>query len=155
MRKYLILGVLTVFMALSCSTPRNAQPSVSKYDLKGVWQITNVDYDKQYKIKPFNEGVDISCFVGSQWNLVPNNGKGSYHLTGTGCPAIDRNIMFNVTRDNQFSFKVVPEGMKAKNVEVGYFLRLANQTPSSFDLVQSLSEGGNPLTVVYHFQKIN
>jgi len=155
MKKILLTGILASAFAVSCSTANQAQLMATKHDLKGQWQITSVDHDQKYKVKPFNEGVDSQCFVGSAWNLVPNNGKGSYHLGSEDCPAIDRNIVFNVTKDNQFSFKVIPDGVKSKDITMGYFLQLQNQTPTSFDLVQSVAEGTTPLTVVYHFEKTN
>ena len=30
----------------------------------------------KYKIKPFDEGADAQCFVGSHWRLIPNNYSG-------------------------------------------------------------------------------
>lgn len=155
MKKVLLGAIVAIFCATSCSTRNQSQPVATKYDLKGMWQITNVNYDQNYKVKPFDEGVDIKCFVGSQWNLVPNNGKGSYNINGADCPAISRNIRFDVSKDKQFSFKVIPDGTKAKNTTAGYFLQLYNQTPTSFDLQQNVSDGTQPIQVVYHFEKVN
>lgn len=156
MRNLLLAGIFGSMMAVSCSTANQAQTArVDNYNLKGVWQVSSIDYDHNYSIKPFDEGMDINCFVGSQWNLVPNNGKGSYNVGGSNCPQVSRNFMFNVTKDKQFSFKVIPDGDKAKRVTAGYFLQLQNQTPSSFDLVQTVNDGATPINVVYHFQKAN
>jgi hypothetical protein len=29
--------------------------------MKGDWQIVSIDYEKGYKIKPFDEGADAQC----------------------------------------------------------------------------------------------
>ncbi|QCX52505.1 lipocalin family protein [Elizabethkingia sp. JS20170427COW] len=156
MKKILFTGLLGAIVATSCSTANQAQTArVDNYNLKGIWQVTSVDYDKQFKIKPFGEGMDVNCFVGSQWTLIPNNGKGNYMVSSSECPSVQRNFMFNVTKDKQFSFKVIPDGTKAKQTTAGYFMQLENQTATSFDLVQSVSDGSTPITVVYHFQKAN
>ncbi|NAW51052.1 hypothetical protein GNY06_06595 [Elizabethkingia argentiflava] len=155
MKNLLLAGVLGSMVAASCSTANQAQSARNNdYKLKGTWQVTNVDYDKNYKIKPFDEGVDVDCFVGSQWKLVPNNNTGSYSLSSNNnCPEVTTRFKFDVTPGRVFSFKKIPSGVKAKSVKEGYFLQLQNQSPNAFDLVQTV--GDTPVNVVYHFQKIN
>lgn len=156
MKNLLLTGLFGSMVAVSCSTANQAQSARNdNYSLKGTWQITNVDYDKNYKIKPFDEGVDINCFVGSQWKLVPNNNTGSYSISESACPDVNTQFKFNVTTDRQFSFKKIPNGTKAKTVTAGYFLQLQNQSPNSFELVQTVGDSSAPVNVVYHFQKIN
>ena len=78
MKKVLLTGMIGTLFAVSCSSANQAQNARADFmKLKGSWEISSVDYDKQYKIKPFDEGADAKCFVGSQWNLVPNNNTGS------------------------------------------------------------------------------
>ncbi|RQP10289.1 MAG: hypothetical protein EAS48_07585 [Chryseobacterium sp.] len=157
MKNLLIAGLVASTVAMSCSTANQAQ--VARKDtaqLKGTWQITSVDYDRNFAVRPFDEQADMNCFIGSQWVLVPNNGKGSYTLNnGAGCPGGTTDFIFNVDTSRQFSFKKVMQGEKAKNVTAGYFLQLENQTPTSFDLMQRVQSSTGPLNVTYHFQKIN
>ena len=155
MKKVLLTGMIGTLFAVSCSSANQAQNARADFmKLKGSWEISSVDYDKQYKIKPFDEGADAQCFVGSQWNLVPNNNTGSYALAGGGdCPTVTRAIKFDVSKDKEFSFKVIDVGVKAKNVTAGYVLDFQNQTPTSFTLVQNVPFEGKILKVYYNFTK--
>ena len=155
MKKVLLTGMIGTLFAVSCSSANQAQNARADFmKLKGSWEISSVDYDKQYKIKPFDEGADAQCFVGSQWNLVPNNNTGSYALAGGGdCPTVTRAIKFDVKSEKQFSFKVIDAGVKAKNVTAGYVLDFQNQTPTSFTLVQNVPFEGKILKVYYNFTK--
>ena len=155
MKKVLLTGMIGTLFAVSCSSANQAQNARADFmKLKGSWEISSVDYDKQCKIKPFDEGADAQCFVGSQWNLVPNNNTGSYALAGGGdCPTITRAIKFDVSKDKEFSFKVIDAGVKAKNVTAGYVLDFQNQTPTSFTLVQNVPFEGKILKVYYNFTK--
>jgi len=155
MKKVLLTGMIGTLFAVSCSSANQAQNARADFmKLKGSWEISSVDYDKQYKIKPFDEGADAQCFVGSQWNLVPNNNTGSYALAGGGdCPTVTRAIKFDVNSDKEFSFKVIDAGVKAKNVTAGYVLDFQNQTPTSFTLVQNVPFEGKILKVYYNFTK--
>ncbi len=155
MKKILLAGILGTTFLVSCSTAKQAQASRDDfYKLKGNWEVTSVDYEKGYKIKPFDEGADAQCFVGSQWNLIPNNNTGSYSLSGGGdCPTVTRAIKFDVNSEKQFSFKVIDAGVKAKNVTAGYVFDFQNQTPTTFTLVQNVPFEGKILKVYYNFTK--
>lgn len=155
MKKVLLTGMIGTLFAVSCSSANQAQNARADFmKLKGSWEISSVDYDKQCKIKPFDEGADAQCFVGSQWNLIPNNNTGSYSLSGGGdCPTVTRAIKFDVSKDKEFSFKVIDAGVKAKNVTAGYVLDFQNQTPTSFTLVQNVPFEGKILKVYYNFTK--
>ena len=155
MKKVLLTGMIGTLFVVSCSSATQAQNARADFmKLKGSWEISSVDYDKQYKIKPFDEGADAQCFVGSQWNLIPNNNTGSYSLSGGGdCPTVTRAIKFDVSKDKEFSFKVIDAGVKAKNVTAGYVLDFQNQTPTTFTLVQNVPFEGKILKVYYNFTK--
>ncbi|GEJ46186.1 MULTISPECIES: lipocalin family protein [unclassified Chryseobacterium] len=159
MKKLLLAGMLgTSLFAVSCSSVNKAATSQNQradfLKMKGDWQIVSIDYDKGYKIKPFDEGADAQCFVGSHWRLIPNNWTGAYTLNGGGnCPAITQPIKFEVKDGNTFMFKKIAEGTKAKQNTVGYSLTLINQTTDQFSLEQDVPfEGGN-VKVVYNFQR--
>lgn len=163
MKKALIIGALGIamFSITSCSTQNSPisqkqveQPSL--YKLKGDWRITSVDYDsKKFKIKPFDEGVDAQCFVGSVWKLVPNNNSGSYTLSGAHCPNITQAIKFEVTKNNEFRFKKLEQNIKAKNIIEGYVLQLENHQTDSFTLAQSVPFQGEIIKVYYQFERIS
>ncbi|WP_370895808.1 hypothetical protein [Chryseobacterium gossypii] len=159
MKKLLLAGMLgTSLFAVSCSSTNKAATSQNQRSeflkLKGDWQIVSIDYDKQYKIKPFDEGADAQCFVGSHWRLIPNNWTGAYTLNGGGsCPAITQPIKFEVKDGNTFMFKKIAEGTKAKQNTVGYTLTVINQTADQFSLEQNVPFDGDNVKVVYNFQR--
>lgn len=159
MKNLLLAGILgTSLFAVSCSGVKNAANSQDLrkdfLGMKGDWQIVSVDYDKQYKIKPFDEGADIQCFVGSHWRLIPNNYTGAYTLPGGGnCPAVTQPIKFEVKGGNEFWFKKIADGTKAKQNTVGYAVTLLNQSTDQFSLEQDVPFNGTTVKVVYNFQR--
>jgi hypothetical protein len=126
----------------------------SQKKLKGNWQITDVTFPDQqnYKIKSF-QIADAKCFIGSQWNFVPNNNTGSLNLTKSDCPQFSSPIVWNINKNGVFSFKFVGSGTKAKKVTQGFKLRIANQTNNSFQLVDDINVEGSQKELTYQFQK--
>ena len=155
MKNLLLTGILGAGILASCSTAKTAQANRAEFlKLKGDWEITSVDYDKAYRVKPFDEGADAQCFVGSHWRLIPNNYSGSYVLNGGGsCPSVTQPIKFEVVNGNEFKFKKLLEGSKAKAVVSGYSLQLENQSTDQFSLVQNIPSNGENVRVVYNFQR--
>ena len=160
MKKTLFLGLIGAsLLAASCSSNKTgvsagqAQTLRSEVmNLKGQWDISNIDYNKEYSVKPFDEGVMISCFIGSSWTLVPNNSTVTYNLHGsTACPERTQAITFSVDKNNVVSIKKVAEGEKAKKVTAGYQLILENPAADSFTLVQSVNANGSPMQIRYNF----
>lgn len=155
MKNLLLTGILGAGILASCSTAKTAQANRAEFlKLKGDWEITSVDYNKNYRVKPFDEGADAQCFVGSHWRLIPNNYSGSYVLNGGGsCPSVTQPIKFEVVNGNEFKFKKLLEGSKAKAVISGYSLQLENQSTDQFSLVQTVPSNGENVRVVYNFQR--
>ncbi len=155
MKNLLLAGIFGAAMTVSCSTAKTAQADRAEFlKMKGDWEITSVNYDKNYKVKPFDEGADAQCFVGSHWRLIPNNWSGSYTMNGGGdCPSVIQPIKFEVTNGNEFKFKKMLEGSKAKSVTVGYSLNLISQTTDSFSLEQNIPSNGENVRVVYNFAR--
>lgn len=155
MKNALLVGILGAAMSISCSTAKTAQSNKAEFlKLKGDWQVTSVVYDKNFKVKPFDEGADAQCFVGSHWRLIPNNWTGSYTLNGGGeCPSVIQPIKFEVVNGNEFKFKKMLEGSKAKAVTVGYSLNLISQTTDGFSLEQNIPSNGENVRVVYNFAR--
>lgn len=169
MKKLFLLGVLgTSLFMTSCKSTNSADSSntatakeaqtrrAEALKMKGTWEIVSVNYDKSFKIKPFDEGADAQCWVGSQWKLIPNNYTGSYTINGGGdCPSVSQPVSFEVTKNNEFKFKKLIEGSKAKAVTAGYVLELQNLTQDQFTLVQNVGFEGQTLQVSYNFQRVN
>ena len=158
MKNLLLAGIVGVLMSVSCSTVKTAKTAQSDrvefLKLKGDWEVTSVDYDKNFKVKPFDEGADAKCFVGSHWRLIPNNYSGSYTLSGGGaCPSVIQPIKFEVVNGTEFKFKKLLEGSKAKAVTVGYSLNLISQTTDSFSLEQNVPSGSDNVRIVYNFAR--
>ncbi|SIQ90303.1 Lipocalin-like domain-containing protein [Chryseobacterium sp. RU37D] len=160
MKKLLLAGMLgTSLFAVSCSTVNNAKTAQNQRSeflkMKGDWQIVSIDYDKKFKIKPFDDGVDAQCFVGSHWRLIPNNWTGAYTLNGGGTcgTGFTQPIKVDVVSGNTFNFKKIANGTKAKQNTVGYTLNLVNQTTDQFSLEQNIPFEGENVRVVYNFER--
>lgn len=98
--------------------------------------------------------VDSKCFVGSTWKFVSNNNKGHFDLTGSGCSAYSSDITWYINKDGQYVMKILNEE-KAKNVNQGYILKVANISENSFQLIDKINVGGKVTDVVYQFNRIN
>ena len=75
-------------------------------------------------------------------------------LTKSTCPSFSSPITWFVNREGQFVLKVLDAGVKAKRVRDGYVLTLANQSETSFQLIDKIDVGGKMTDVVYQFQKV-
>ena len=144
-------------LAVSCSTvqkAKDAQTVRSEFlKMKGDWEIVSIDYDKKYKIKPFDEGANAQCFVGSHWRFIPNNYSGAYTLRGGGsCPSVIQPIKVDI-KGNTFTFKKIAEGTKAKENVAGYTLTVINNTTDQFSLEQNIPFEGDNIRVVYNFER--
>lgn len=160
MKKLLFAGMLaTSLFAVSCSTVNNAKTAQSQRSeflkMKGDWQIVSVNYDKKFKIKPFDEGIDAQCFVGSHWRLIPNNWSGAFTVNGGGnCGGgFTQPIKIDSKNGNTFEFKKIADGTKAKQNIAGYVLALTNQTTDQFTLEQNVPFDGENIKVVYNFER--
>ena len=158
MKKIILACAIAVLMfacksqsATSTSTDRKAQIA-----MKGNWEISSVTYPgSQYiKVNTF-QLADSECFVGIKWKFVSNNNKGEMALTKANCAAFSSPITWFVNDKGQFVLKVLAAGEKAKKVRDGYVLGVANQTETSFQLIDKIDVGGKMTDVVYQFQKVN
>jgi hypothetical protein len=158
MRKIILICTLAVLMfacksksVTSTNTDRKAQVA-----MKGNWTINAVTYpgSEYIKVNSF-QLADSECFVGSTWKFVSNNNKGNMALTKANCMSFSSPITWFVNKDGQFVLKVLNAGEKARKVREGYVLNVANQTESSFQLIDKIDVGGKMTNVVYQFQKVN
>lgn len=156
MKKLLLLSALTIFF-VSCkskSVTNTAVDNKTERMMKGDWVISSVSYIGSEYIKVQSFGLaDSQCFEGSKWKLISNNNKGEMALTKGDCMSFSSPISWFVNKEGQFVLKVLNAGEKAKKVRDGYILDVANQTETSFQLIDMITIGGKSTNVVYQFQK--
>ncbi|MET0760605.1 MAG: hypothetical protein ABWZ56_09310 [Flavobacterium sp.] len=158
MRKIILLSTLAIlfFACKSKSVTETSLDRQAQVGMKGNWVISSVTYpgSEYIKVNSF-QLADSKCFEGSTWKFISNNNKGEMALTKVGCPAFSSPITWFVNRESQFVLKVLNAGEKAKKVRDGYVLKVANQSESSFQLIDKIDVGGTMTNVVYQFQKVN
>ena len=163
MKKTITLMMLALLLFACKSKSGTSTPVAStKLDrssqvaIKGNWVVTNVSYPgSDYIVVNSFQIADSKCFVGSKWNFISNNNKGSMSLTKSGCPAFSSPIVWSVNKEGLLVIKIVEAGTKAKKVTQGYLLRVANQTKTSFQLIDTINVGGQNKEVTYQFEKTN
>ena len=156
MKKIFLLSMLTLFF-VSCKSTSATNTKVDNTKerlMKGEWTISSVSYIGSEYIKVQSFGLaDSKCFEGSKWKLISNNNKGDMALTKADCMSFSSPITWFVNKDGQFVLKVLNAGEKAKKVRDGYVLDVANQTETSFQLIDMINVGGKSTNVVYQFEK--
>jgi hypothetical protein len=138
------------------NAPMTKLDKTTQVGIKGNWQVTNVSYpgSDYIKVNSFNL-ADSKCFIGSTWNFISNNNKGTMTLNSPSCTAFTSAITWYVNKEGQFVLKILDEGLKSKNVKTGFVLGVRNQTETSFELIDKINVGSKPTDVVYQFQKVN
>ncbi len=158
MKKTLILGIiaLVVFACKSTSATNTKIDNKSEVAMKGSWTITSVKFAGSDYIKVNALQIaDSKCFEGSKWKLISNNNKGEMALTKSGCTQFASTLTWFVNKDGQFVLKLLQAGEKAKRVRDGYVFNVANQSETSFQLIDKADIGGKMTDVIYQFEKDN
>ncbi|SNR79165.1 lipocalin family protein [Flavobacterium sp. ov086] len=161
-----ICMIATMFFACksaSSTTASTEAPTLStKLDrptqvaLKGNWVLTNVSYPGSEYIKVTSfDLADSKCFIGSTWNFISNNNKGTMALTAPSCTAFTSPIVWSINNQGLFVLKIVDPGLKSKNVKSGYLLKVAGLSDNSFQLIDNINVGGQVKDVTYQFQRAN
>lgn len=158
MKKIITLMMLAVllFACKSKSVTSTKLDKSTQVGIKGNWVITDVTTpgSNYIAINSF-QIADSKCFVGSTWKFISNNNQGNMSLTKSDCPAFSSPIVWSVNKESQFVLKILNAGEKAKKVRDGYVLRLANQTETSFQLIDNVNVAGQNKEVTYQFEKTN
>jgi hypothetical protein len=158
MRKIIFLTAiaLVLFSCKSASVTNTKLDGAAQIAMKGNWVISSVTYpgSEYIKVNSF-QLADSQCFVGSTWKFVSNNNKGNMELTKSSCASFSSPITWFVNKNGEFVLKVLNADIKAKKVREGYVLYVANQTETSFQLVDKGNVEGKTIDVVYQFQKAN
>ena len=156
-----IIALFTFFIVVtSCKTTAPAAATnvdrKSQVAIKGNWTITSVNFSgsEVFKITSFDL-ADSKCFEGSTWKFISNNDSGEMALTQANCTAFSSPIKWYVNKDGQFVLKFLAEGVKAKKMQQGYILKVADQTMESFKLIDNINIGGKMTNIVYQFKKSN
>lgn len=145
--------MLTIVGLVAC---KSTIDNKSQVGIKGNWIITNVSYPGSEVINIHSFDIaDSKCFEGSTWKFISNNNKGHMSLTKTGCINFSSDIVWSINKDGKFGLKFLNAGEKAKNTQQGYFLRVANQSEDSFQLIDNFNIGGKPTDIIYQFKKVN
>lgn len=145
-----------LFACKSKSVTSTKLDKSTQVGIKGNWVITNVTTpgSNYIAINSF-QIADSKCFIGSTWKFISNNNQGNMSLTKSDCPAFSSPIVWSVNKESQFVLKILDAGEKAKKVRDGYVLRLANQTETSFQLIDNVNIAGQNKEVTYQFEKTN
>lgn len=157
--KQLIFSLIFALATVGCkstSATTTKLDRTSQVAIKGNWVLNTVTYpgSEYIKVNSF-QIADSKCFEGSTWKFISNNNKGDMALTKSGCAAFSSPITWFINKDGQFVLKILSAGEKAKKVRDGYVLSVANQTETSFQLIDKIDVGGKMTDVVYQFQKTN
>lgn len=158
MKKIVFIIVMSIF-ALACKPKQKVTntklDNKSERFLKGDWIVSSVNYvgSDVFKVTSFNI-ADAKCFEGSLWTFVSNNNTGEMVLNKANCAAYGSQITWFINKEGKFVMKFLSEGVKAKHTAGGYVLRVANQTETSFQLIDKASVGSNTAEIVYQFDKI-
>ena len=124
--------------------------------IKGNWVLTNVTYAGSDYIKVTSfDLADSKCFIGSTWNFISNNNKGTMNLNSPNCTAFTSPIVWSINNQGLFVLKIVDPGLKSKNVKSGYLLKVAGLSDNSFQLIDNINVGGQTKDVTYQFQRAN
>lgn len=163
MKKNILLLTFIVVLA-SCKSTNSTIPNIAstpsagldnkaEVAIKGDWTLTKVSYigSEYFKATSF-QLADSKCFEGSQWHFISNNNKGKMTLKATGCPEFNSPIVWSISKEKKFSLKIIND-LKAKEVKVGYYLLLQNQTEKSFELNDKINVGGKLTEILYHFER--
>lgn len=155
MKKILLFGLLVLMVSCkSKSFTGTKLDQKTERAIKGNFTIISVTYPGSEYIKVNSFDIaDSKCFEGSTWKFISNNNEGNMALTSTNCTAFSSPITWFVNKEGQFVLKVLNAGEKAKKVRSGYVLTLANQTETSFQLVDKIFVGNKATDVVYQFNK--
>ncbi len=156
MKKSVLLLLLTIVF-VGCK-PKQTVVSTkldtkSEAAIKGNWTIISVTYPGSDYIKVTSfDLADSKCFIGSTWKFISNNNKGEMALNNASCTSFSSPITWYINKDGNFVMKIIND-TKAKKVVEGYVLSVANQTETSFQLIDKVNVGGKIVDVVYQFQK--
>ena len=155
------LSLILFLIFIGCKTTNPGSGLTQKPDhssqsaIKGNWKISKVSYpgSEYFKVTSF-QIADSKCFIGSTWSFIANNNKGNMSLNQDGCTLFSSPIVWSVNKESKFILKIVQPGVKSKTVTLGFVLDMANQTETSFQLIDIINVGGQEKRIIYQFEKL-
>ncbi|MBF6607155.1 MAG: lipocalin family protein [Flavobacterium sp.] len=158
MKNLFLTGIFAILL-IGCKSNSATATKIdrsSQNDLKGDWILNTVTYpgSDYIQVNSF-QLADSKCFQGSTWSFVPNNNKGHMSINNADCTSFSSPITWFINDNGKFVLKILNADEKARKVRDGYVLDIANQSPTSFQLVDQVDVGGNTTNVIYQFQKVN
>lgn len=157
MKKIILLFLLSILL-VNCKSKSVTNTKLdikSEVAIKGNWKISNITFPGSDVIKVTSfDLADSKCFIGSNWKFVSNNNKGNFSLNNSSCTSYSTPITWYINKEGNFVMKILDES-KAKTVKSGYILKVANQTETSFELIDKINVAGKITDVVYQFEKLN
>ena len=158
--KTIVPYLLATMLIVSCSSSQKISVA-ARDDIKGNWTLDRITYDglatsDKVKITLLDEG-DEACLINSTWAL-PNNGNGSYTLVGNspGCTPGQRNIVWSYQKTGgqpYFQYKILPGGVKAKQITDGYRLKITSFSKGNFTAQTEVAFEGKSIFINYSFSK--
>ena len=162
-----ITFLILTFLFISCgSTSSNSSSNASKFSkksLKGTWEVTNIRFVGEkglYKANLFDM-ADFSCFNGSEWVFIPNNGSGQFMINGSAnCEEVATKIHWSFYEPGdgtyQFQFKYVDEKNKPiDSANRGYRSKIEQIEDSQMMMRVKTVNEGNSLDVIITFTKVS
>ncbi len=161
MTKRLFFATIIMLSAIvmSCSSSKNVSSNdveLKKKMFNGTWLVSSVVEDPGLKIAPDLTVLGIgdpSCFEGAAWKLISNNNTGVISLPDSElCFASDYKIVWTVNGET-FSFKLIGEEQKAKEVTTGFAFKILNVDDTSMSLQTSVKFLNKICPITFNFKK--
>lgn len=158
--RHLIFLFATSLTLISCSLSRENK-SV-RTTLNGTWQLTSIRYEGnqgRFESVLFND-VSDACFKGSEWFFRANNSNGSYTILPSDCNPGQRFFIWSVVpglNTGSYALQIKPTDIKRNSTlnNAGYRLEISQLNGGSMQLRSRLQVDGEPITLVYEFQKLS
>lgn len=154
--------VLVTLVFAGCASRKNGSGSsnISRGKISGDWGVSAVTLEGllPQAVQSAFGTAPYKCFENSNWKLT-NSGNGSFMINNTqnGCQVgFIQKIYWsfaNGPSGPEFSFKMLYEKDKPKNVEAGYRLLITSATGNTMTLKSPVQYGGKTGYVVYNFVK--
>lgn len=159
MKSFIYLLTLSLFVT-ACSLSRDNK-SV-RTSINGIWQLSKISYEGnqgRFESVIFND-VSDACFQGSEWSFRANNSNGSYNITQGDCNPGQRFFIWSVVAGNNvgsYALQIKPSDIKRNSTlnNAGYRLEITQLNGGSMTLKSRLQVDGEPITLVYEFQKLS
>lgn len=158
MKKLVPLSLLiALFFTISaCSTIKSSTKAPSRSKFTGTWTLNTVTYEGLVEMGVQNvfDEAKPADFVGSTWKLT-NSGNGSYALSNGTVRKIFWSLYNpgNGIAQPMFQFKKLDAGLKAKKVDEGYRLLVAEASNAALILKSPIDLGTKQGFVVFSFVK--